>query len=201
MKKILTTLVVFALTLVSFYPQAVLAASDDELLFNIFIQTINEVENKKINLDMVESYFIEDDIATIIISNGNDGVIVYQTPINNENVIYEELKSLPAGITELNESSLESQNSIWPVIKAIWGIIKVVKAVVETTKMVCKMVEYGSGEDVCSTLSKEILNSLQPNVKYKAESFLHKNPNCLPAHSQQCNTYPNVYWKTVTTRV
>lgn len=33
MKKILTTLVVFALTLVSFYPQAVLAASDDELLF------------------------------------------------------------------------------------------------------------------------------------------------------------------------
>lgn len=118
MKKILTTLVVFALTLVSFYPQAVLAASDDELLFNIFIQTINEVENKKINLDMVESYFIEDDIATIIISNGNDGVIVYQTPINNENVIYEELKSLLAGMTELNELSLESQNSIWPVIKA-----------------------------------------------------------------------------------
>lgn len=118
---------------------------------------------------MVESYFIEDDIATIIISNGNDGVIVYQTPINNENVIYEELKSLLAGMTELNELSLESQNSIWPVIKAV----------VETTKMV----GYGTGEDVCSTLSKEILNSLQPNVKYKAESFLHKNSNCLPAHS------------------
>lgn len=58
-----------------------------------------------------------------------------------------------------------------------------VKAVVETTKMVCKMVEYGSGEYVCSALSKEILNFLQPNVKYKAESFLHKNPNCFHAHS------------------
>ena len=88
-------------------------------------------------------------------------------------------------MAELNELSLESQNSIWPVVKTV----------VETTKMV------DSGEDVCSTLSKEILNSLQPNVKYKAESFLHKNPNCLPAHSQQCNTYPNVNWKTVTTRV
>ena len=131
------------------------------------------------------SYFIENDIATIIISNGHDGVIIYQTPINNENVIYEELKSLPAGMAELNELSHESQNSIWPVVKTV----------VETTKMV------DSGEDVCSTLSKEILNSLQPNVKYKAESFLHKNPNCLPAHSQQCNTYPNVNWKTVTTRV
>lgn len=64
-----------------------------------------------------------------------------------------------------------------------------------------KMVEYGTGEDVCSTLSKEILNSLQPNVKYKAESFLHKNPNCLPIYSQQCNTYSNIYWKTVATRV
>ena len=40
---------------------------------------------------MVESYFIEDDIATIIILNENYGVIVYQTLINNENVIYEEL--------------------------------------------------------------------------------------------------------------
>ena len=48
----------------------------------------------------MESYFIEDDIATIIISNGNDNVIIYQTPINNENVIYEELKSLPASMTE-----------------------------------------------------------------------------------------------------
>ena len=48
-----------------------------------------------------------------------------------------------------------------------------VKAVVETTKMVCKMVEYGSGEYVCSALSKEILNFLQPNVKYKAESCFH----------------------------
>ena len=114
----------------------------------------------------MESYFIENDIATIIISNGNDGVIIYQTPINNENVIYEELKSLPAGMAELNELSLESQNSIWPVVKTV----------VETTKMV------DSGEDVCSTLSKEILNSLQPNVKYKAESCLHKNPNFLPAH-------------------
>ena len=89
----------------------------------------------------MESYFIEDDIATIIISNGNDNVIIYQTPINNENVIYEELKSLPASMTELNELSLESQNSIWPVIKAIRGII----------------------------------NSFQPNAKYKAESFLYKN--------------------------
>ena len=134
---------------------------------------------------MMESYFIEDNITTIIISNGNDGVIIYQTPINNENVIYEELKSLPAGMAELNELSLESQNSIWPVVKTV----------VETTKMV------DSGEDVCSTLSKEILNFLQQNVKYRAEPFLHKNPNCLPAHSQQCNTYPNVNWKTVTTRV
>ena len=74
-----------------------------------------------------------DNITTIIISNGNDRVIVYQTPINNENVIYEKLKSLPAGMTEL---SLESQNSILPVIKAILGIIKVVKTVVETIKMV-----------------------------------------------------------------
>ena len=82
---------------------------------------------------MMESYFIEDNITTIIISNGNDRVIVYQTPINNENVIYEKLKSLPAGMTEL---SLESQNSILPVIKAILGIIKVVKTVVETIKMV-----------------------------------------------------------------
>ena len=81
---------------------------------------------------MMESYFIEDNITTII-SNGNDRVIVYQTPINNENVIYEKLKSLPAGMTEL---SLESQNSILPVIKAILGIIKVVKTVVETIKMV-----------------------------------------------------------------
>ncbi|MEI3401693.1 MAG: hypothetical protein V8R51_05015 [Clostridia bacterium] len=81
---------------------------------------------------MMESYFIENDITTIIISNGNDGVIVYQTPINNENVIYEELKSLPAGMAELNEL----QNSILPVIKAVFGIIKVVKTVVETTKMV-----------------------------------------------------------------
>lgn len=32
------------------------------------IQYINEVENKEITLDTVESYFIEDDIATIIIS-------------------------------------------------------------------------------------------------------------------------------------
>lgn len=82
---------------------------------------------------MMESYFIEDNITTIIISNGNDRVIVYQTPINNENVIYEKLKSLPADMTEL---SLESQNSILPVIKAILGIIKVVKTVVETIKMV-----------------------------------------------------------------
>ena len=80
-------LILFALTLVSFYPRAVLAVSDDELLFNIFIQIRNEVENEKINLDMMESYFIEDNITTIIISNGNDRVIVYQTPINNENVI------------------------------------------------------------------------------------------------------------------
>ena len=197
MKKFLTTLVVFALTLISFYPQVVLAASDDELLFNIFIQTINEVENKEITLDTVESYFIEDDIATIIISNGNDGVIVYQTPINNENVIYEELKSLPAGMTELNELSLESQNSIWPVIKAIWGIIKVVKTVVETIKMV----DNYTGEAVCSTLSKEILNFLQQNVKYRAESFLNKNTNYIPAHSQQYNKYSNVYWKIVTIKV
>ena len=34
----------------------------------------------------MESYFIEDDIATIIISNGNDNVIIYQTPINNANI-------------------------------------------------------------------------------------------------------------------
>lgn len=34
------------------------------------------------------------------------------------------------------ELSFESQNSIWPVIKAILGIIKVVKTVVETIKMV-----------------------------------------------------------------
>ena len=91
----------------------------------------------------MESYFIEDDIATIIISNGNDNVIIYQTTINNENVIYEELKSLPASMTELNELSLESQNSIWPVIKAIRGIIKVVKIVVETTKTVCKWNWWG----------------------------------------------------------
>ena len=143
---------------------------------------------------MMESYFIEDNITTIIISNGNDRVIVYQTPINNENVIYEKLNSLPAGMTEL---SLESQNSILPVIKAILGIIKVVKTVVETIKMV----DNYTGEAVCSTLSKEILNFLQQNVKYRAESFLHKNPNYLPAHSQQYNKYSNVYWKTVTIKV
>ena len=67
----------------------------------------------------------------------------YIGAINNENVIYEELKSLPASMTELNELSLESQNSIWPVIKAIRGIIKVVKIVVETTKTVCKWNWWG----------------------------------------------------------
>lgn len=36
----------------------------------------------------------------------------------------------------MTELSLESQNSILPVIKAILGIIKVVKTVVETIKMV-----------------------------------------------------------------
>ena len=143
---------------------------------------------------MMESYFIEDNITTIIISNGNDRVIVYQTPINNENVIYEKLKSLPAGMTEL---SLESQNSILPVIKAILGIIKVVKTVVETIKTV----DNYTGEAACSTLSKEILNFLQQNVKYRAESFLHKNPNYPPAHPQQYNKYSNVYWKTVTIKV
>ena len=65
----------------------------------------------------------------------------------------------------------------------------------------CKLVKAISGENVCSKIGQTLLNSLVPNVKYKAVSTLKKNPNCVPAHSQQCNTYPNVYWVTTVTKM
>lgn len=49
----------------------------------------------------------------------------------------------------------------------------VVQIIVTGGKVVCKIVEYGTGEDVCG-----MLETLATNVKYNVMSYLEKNSNC-----------------------
>ncbi|MCG4879860.1 hypothetical protein L0P06_07275 [Amedibacillus dolichus] len=64
----------------------------------------------------------------------------------------------------------------------------------------CKMVQYGTGENMCAKVGLALLKSMVPNVRYKAISYLVKDPNCQPQNSQQCNMPPYAYWKTTVTR-
>ncbi|MGX8851269.1 hypothetical protein [Amedibacillus sp. YH-ame10] len=60
-----------------------------------------------------------------------------------------------------------------------------------------KIVQFGTGEDVCEMIGRAMLENLATNERYKVVSYLEKDPNCNPPHSQQCNMAPYVYWSAV----
>lgn len=75
-------------------------------------------------------------------------------------------------------------------------LIGIIKAVYTGGKKVCELWQNVQGGDPCGTISQQVINSLATNKRYKATSYLKKNMNCDPIHSQQCNIYPNVFWET-----
>lgn len=184
-KRILVSIIISALVLISVSPHALIAMSDvDEVLvLETFIQGINDREKTNITIDDLLNYSIENEVVTIVISDGNDGVISYRSLSNGEQ---ENLQNIP-----------QTRGIITEFLKYIWGGIS---KVYKVTKFVCKVVEVGTGDDVCGMIGQAMWETLVPNVRYKVESYLVKNPNCSPPHSQQCNTAPNVYWKTFVTR-
>lgn len=77
----------------------------------------------------------------------------------------------------------------------------IVKAVISVGKKVCKVVKAIAGTNVCAKIGHALLQTMIPNVQYMAKSVMYKNPNCVPIHSYQCNSAPNIYWKTELVRV
>lgn len=80
-------------------------------------------------------------------------------------------------------------------------IIGIIMKIKNGTQWVCKLVTAISGSNVCAKVGLAILNSMVPDVQYKAVSYFYKNPNCQPQHSYQCNSGGNAYWKTTVVRV
>lgn len=186
MKKILSFLVALSIctvSLLNFSSMTVAAQepspSDDAKIIQTFIDGIEESENVTINENNLIDYTIEDEVITLVVANEVDGFTIYRS-LSDE----EQLTGQPDAETR-------------GIIKTIFGwIMKIYRA----GRYVCSVVQYGTGEDMCGMIGAALLNTMVPNVRYKATSYLYKNPNCVPAHSQQCNTYPNVYWKTQVVR-
>lgn len=90
-----------------------------------------------------------------------------------------------------------------PTAKVIstYGIIRtaigIIRAVYVAGKTVCKLIQHISGDNVCGTIGKQILNGMMKEKSYKATSQLKKDPSCVPSHSSMCNSAPYVYWETV----
>lgn len=152
----------------------------DKQMLQIFIESIENSENKEIKESDILEYIVEDEVISVLVSEKDGNFKLYRS------LSPEEQKTL--------QPSLKTKG----VFKEIVGIVM---KVIQGGKTVCKLVKAISGENVCSKIGQTLLNSLVPNVKYKAVSTLKKNPNCVPAHSQQCNTYPNVYWVTTVTKM
>ena len=140
-----------------------------------FIDRIARTENRTIMQDEIVEYTVENEVVTIIIKDNKDGFSMYRSLSDEEQ--------------ETMQPSTETRG----IIKTIWGVIK---KIISGGKAVCKLVEVGTGEDVCGMIGRAMLETLATNVRYKVISYLVKDPNCNPPHSQQCNMAPYVYWKT-----
>lgn len=184
-RKILISIIISALVFISVSPHGLIAMSDvdDALVLETFIQGINDRENTNITIDDLLNYSIENEVVTIVISDGNDGVISYRSLSNGEQ---ENLQNIP-----------QTRGIITDFLEFIWGGIS---EVFKVGRFVCTVVEAGTGDDMCAMIGQAMWETLVPNVRYKVESYLVKNPNCSPPHSQQCNLPPNVYWKTYVNR-
>ena len=150
----------------------------DKQMLQIFIESIENSENKEIKESDILEYIVEDEVISVLVSEKDGNFKLYRS------------------------LSPEEQKTLQPSLKtkgAFKEIVGIVMKVIQGGKIVCKLVKAISGENVCSKIGQTLLNSLVPNVKYKAVSTLKKNPNCVPA--QQCNTYPNVYWVTTVTKM
>ena len=181
MKKILLILSMIAICVTGFNPfltayaqenQNTVEVSNTEL--EMFINVLDETDPVFDRKNIIEASD-ENGIKTVVIDDGKDGFILYETPTNDE---------------ELNGDFNPQTKG---VIRTIIGIIS---AVYRGGKLVSTVVKNIQGSDICGAISKQILASLAVGKKYKATAYLYKNPNCQPMHSQQCNMYPNVYWKT-----
>lgn len=196
------TLVLTFIILTSSSPQSVYAEDENSTnlsyeefsdlqqteLFEAFLEKINTLQNKNLSLDTAENYFIEDQIATIIFLNDEGGITAYQTPLNAESALPNGMVLFSAGAVELNGSN-PSRFPLWPIIRTAISIIMKVRNG-------CQLIQQISGENVCSIIGKAMLDTLQPNVQYKATAYFHRDPNCVPPHSQQCNMAPYAYWET-----
>lgn len=122
-----------------------------------FIDRIARTENRTIMQDEILEYTIENEVVTIIIKDENDDFSMYRS------LSIEEQKTM--------KPSMETRG----IIKTIWGIVKII---ITGGEAVCKIVEYGSGDDVCGMLGRAMLDTLATNVRYKVVSYLEKDPNC-----------------------
>lgn len=161
------------------YPTENYDYSIDMNIIETFIESIKSSQNITIDKNNLIDYVIEDGVITLIVANESDGFTVYRSLSDEEQLTL-----------NADAKTLEMRKSIWGFVHAVY----------KGTKLVCKMVEYGTGEDLCAMIGSALLKTMVPNVRYKAVSTLHKNPNCAPPHSQQCNMYPNVYWETTVVR-
>lgn len=180
-KKLLSLLLLSAIAIISF--SVPVKANQEALVDNeqvqIFIDGIESREGRTIQQsDLIEYSVEENGVITLLIANGED-FSMYRSLSN------EEMKTM--------KPSEETRG----ILKTIWGFIK---AVFRGGSIVCQMVQYGTGENMCAKVGLALLKSMVPNVRYKAISYLVKDPNCQPQNSQQCNMPPYAYWKTTVTR-
>ena len=138
MKKILLILSMIAICVTGFNPFLTAYAQENqntvevsntelEMFINVLDETDPVFDRKNI---------IENGIKTVVIDDGKDGFILYETPTNDE---------------ELNGDFNPQTKG---VIRTIIGIIS---AVYRGGKLVCTVVKNIQGSDICGAISKFLL--------------------------------------------
>lgn len=192
MNKITNLVLVSSLICISLLSVHVKVNARATIMFNysdkLFIESFQNVENISLKSKNIEVVYSEEGIIQVVESSNDGQSLIIYSPASETDIL---------SYCSYMDYKHDDTSNIWLTVKTIWAVLKFVDKTKDGSRLIEKYGDYDFYGDVWN----QIKDSIIPQANYQLTRKLYKNPNCQPQPSYQCNSSPNVYWKSLLDRV